>query len=925
MRFLPSPHALLLATSGLIAAAPALAATATVADTAQATEPTRPGPNQPDPHEPQPQAHPAGAMGGEDEAEASDIVVTGARPLGAVISDVPPEQVLNGRAIASYGATNLEELMAALAVQTRSVRGRGDGAPVVLVNGRRISGFREIRNLPPRAVLRMEIFPPEVALDYGYAPDQRVVNFILRPRFRSTTVQVEAGGSTAGGRYAQEAQAGYYHIQGNTRISITGEYDRATPLTEDERNIVQASDGAVPATSAGTISVAGGGEIDPALSAIVGRAVTVTGAPVGGGSLAAFAAAANTTLTPIDDGAWRTLLSGSDEWQVNATVARPLTDTISASLNLSYDLDKSRSLLGLSEGTVTVPDTNPYSPFANDVLLTRGYDTLGALGGRAKTTAFHAGLSSDGRIGPRWRWNLTGNYDRSTSRSVTDQGVDFAALQAAITAGADPFLADPAAIASMLAPNRTRQVNSSGNANVVVNGPLAELPAGRIRATLQAGIERLDLDGSSQRRGVTTLTDLGRTNLTTSANIDVPIANRDREVLGFLGDLSVNGRLDYRDVSDFGGLTGWTAGINWTPVQRLDIAVTFVGAENAPSVANLGAPVLVTPLRTVYDFARGETVLADVVTGGNPNLLAETQRDFRAGVNWRPMADRDLTLSVNYARTRSRDTTAALPLLTPAIEAAFPGRVVRDAAGQIVSVDQRPVNFARTMGQELRYGVSYAKSFGQPPQGRGANGGAGGPPSGAPHGPGGPGGGSGGGGGWSGGGGRPGGMFGGGPMTGGRWNIALYHTIKLEDEILIRPGVPVLDLLDGSATGSSGGTPRHQVDLDAGWFRAGIGTRVLATWKSGSTVIGGPVAGGGTASDLHFSDQMTVNLRVFANLGQLTRVPALRNSQARISVNNLFNDIQEVRDNSGLVPLRYQAGYLNPQGRYVEISFQKQF
>ena len=251
--------------------------------------------------------------------------------------------------------------------------------------------------------------------------------------------------------------------------------------------------------------------------------------------------------------------------------------------------------------------------------------------------------------------------------------------------------------------------------------------------------------------------------------------------------------------------------------------------------------------------------------------------------------------------------------------------MVRDAAGQIVSIDQRPVNFARTMGQELRYGVSYAKSFGQPPQGRGANGGAGGPPSGAPHGPGGPGGGSGGGGGWSGGGGRPGGMFGGGPMTGGRWNIALYHTIKLEDEILIRPGVPVLDLLDGSATGSSGGTARHQVDLDAGWFRAGIGTRVLATWMSGSTVIGGPVAGGGTASDLHFSDQMTVNLRVFANLGQLTRVPALRNSQARISVNNLFNDIQEVRDNSGLVPLRYQAGYLNPQGRYVEISFQKQF
>ena len=65
-------------------------------------------------------------------------------------------------------------------------------------------------------------------------------------------------------------------------------------------------------------------------------------------------------------------------------------------------------------------------------------------------------------------------------------------------------------------------------------------------------------------------------------------------------------------------------------------------------------------------------------------------------------------------------------------------------------------------------------------------------------------------------------MFGGGPQ-GGRWSVSLYHTYKLTDTILIRPGVPELDLLDGSATGSGGGSNRHLLELDGGVFYKGMG------------------------------------------------------------------------------------------------------
>jgi hypothetical protein len=662
--------------------------------------------------------------------------------------------------------------------------------------------------------------------------------------------------------------------------------------------------------------------------------VTVAGVPAGGGNTAAFATAP--VPGTVDQGPFRTLLSGSDQYSIDATFARPVADQVNASANLRFERTSNDSLLGLSSGGVIVPGANLANPLTNDVLLTRAYAPSGPLTAENRSDTLHAGISSDGRLG-RWRWTLTGNYDRGVSRATTDRGVDFAALQSAINAGANPFIVDPAALVTLLAPDRTRSTSNTGDADLVLSGTLANLPAGRVRTTLQAGWKGIGFDSVSERAGVTTLTDLSRTAWNGSVNVDVPIASRSDDVLAAIGDLSVNGRYAVRDVSDFSTLTSWTVGGTWSPIERVDFIASWIGEENAPSVSQLGAPLLVTPLRPVYDFSRGETVLANVISGGNPALQAETRRDVKFTANWRPIEDTDLLLTATYGRTRSRNTTADLPLLTPEIEAAFPGRVIRDASGRIISVDQRPVNFAATRGEQVRWGVSFSRSFGQPAGGPGAGGpgagggrgpgaGAGGPPPDA----GGPrreGGGPRMGGG---GGGRGGGMFGGpGGMNGGRWSLAAYHTVRFQDEIVIRPGVPVLDLLDGSATGSTGGSARHQVEFDGGWFYRGFGVRGNGTWQSGTTVVGGPTAGGGTASDLRFSPLFSVNLRAFVNFDQQTSlveaVPFLKGSRIRISVDNLFNDRLNVRDDTGLVPLRYQPGLIDPLGRRFEISFRKQF
>jgi hypothetical protein len=108
--------------------------------------------------------------------------------------------------IAAYGVNSISDLLDAISPQTGTGRGRGATMPVILVNGQRITSFRELRDYPPEAIRRIEILPEEVALRFGYSPDQRVVNFILKDHFKSKVGEIEfaeptrAGTSTTKGR-----------------------------------------------------------------------------------------------------------------------------------------------------------------------------------------------------------------------------------------------------------------------------------------------------------------------------------------------------------------------------------------------------------------------------------------------------------------------------------------------------------------------------------------------------------------------------------------------------------------------------------------------------------------------------------------------------------------------------------------------------
>ena len=65
---------------------------------------------------------------GDEDGE--EIVVTGQRPRGSVIGDIPPENTLDARDVRATGATDINELLEALAPQIGSARGRGGERPI---------------------------------------------------------------------------------------------------------------------------------------------------------------------------------------------------------------------------------------------------------------------------------------------------------------------------------------------------------------------------------------------------------------------------------------------------------------------------------------------------------------------------------------------------------------------------------------------------------------------------------------------------------------------------------------------------------------------------------------------------------------------------------------------------------------------------
>ncbi len=902
-----------------------------------------------------------------DAPDDNTIIVRGERLRGQLQVEQAPVLELDAADIEGIGANSLTELLAVIAPQTGSSRGRGGGGPpAILVNGLRISSFRELRSYPPEAIAKVEVMPEEVAQRFGFPPDRRVVNLILKDNYNSREVELEWEGPSDGGYAAREAEFTYLKFDQGNRLNFNAEVNDRTLLTEAERDINQTE---------GTESELAG-DPDPArFRSLVGDRLEAE-------------ATINWTTSDLDNGSLLTL-------------------------NGTFEREENRSLSGLN------------SVLLDDGLGNTLFRTFGAespLERRTNSDNFSVGLTHSRRLGG-WQMTATSNGTATDTTTRIDQPFDTSDLETAALVGTlalDGALPESVDLDVATATNRTLRSDNQ----ITLNGNPLMLPAGEVSTTLDFGFDWLQIKSSDTRTAQQTKLD--RSRLEAGANVAIPIADRGG-AWGAIGGVTLNFSGGIEELSDFGTLTDASAGVTWVPFDGLTLSGTYIVTQVAPSLTQLGSPVVETLNVPVFDLVNGETVLVDITSGGNRDLRDEQQRDWKFAANWElPFWD-STRFSVEDIRNRSDDVTSGFPALTQAIEDAFPDRVTRDGDGQLVALDQRFVTFEETRSERLVFGLTTRGSFGaaSAPRGRGGGPpggppagvrGAGGPPPGmsgqgptpeqrerfmamrtricaddglevltrfaqavargedlsaefpdfdperagrmverflreddtvdterlaqfrericsmdpAMMGGGRPGAGEGG----APPGARPGARPGGGRPPGvvsrgfgrdgrGRYFLNLTHTVELENTILIADGVPLLDQLDGDATGTFG-FPRHTSRLEGGIFRNGKGMRLSGRYTGKTRVDGSDPTG---ASDLFFDDLLTFDVRVFLNLGEVFDAKDTFANNLRLSfiANNVFNARRDVRDGTGEVPTAFQQNLIDPTGRYLGIDLRKMF
>jgi hypothetical protein len=814
------------------------------------------------------------------QKDGDDILVTGKRIAGSAIGSVEPVLVMDSDALKSLGATSLLDLMKRLKGATTSASG---AEPAILLNGRRVSGFDDLRTLPSEAIERVEVLSEQDAARFGFSPTMRVMNFITKKHFRSLTVQQLAGSTTEGGGATNYTEVNAASIEGPRRASLAVSYFRQNPILQSQRSILPDSDSLYAIS--GNVAGVGGASIDPALDALAGRPVTAAAIPQNLAARQSLASYVGSTSAVTDLGPYWTVQQRTDTIRVEGSVASPIGKKVDGALNFSMQADQNSGLNGLAAGVLSVPGGSGALPFADPVLVYRYFPGI-VLRQENTALALHAGLTLQGGI-RRWAWNFSTAYDRGEYRARSENGVPLDTLQAEINAGGNPLAPLDPQSASRRVVTRSQTTTDTISSKAVVNGPLVHLPAGDAQLTVSTDYTR----SSSNARGGDAATSIGivaRSVTSASVSANVPVTSSNSGVLPFLGQLTLNGTLGMSNVSNYGRLVSSTYGLTWSPARFVQLVASVNETRNAPAIDQLVRPLISTPNTPFFDFITGSSVLVTTLSGGNPALAPERRTATTLGIALQPIKEKEVRFGLDYVVTAIDNQAAVLGSATPAFQAAFPDLFIRNAAGQIVSVDQRPTNLARERERKLRVSFNLQSAVGRkpppvPPPAKDA------PPP------------------------RP-------PKSRPFLFVTVTGNYRLEDRLTLRDGLPALDLLDGATIDGTGGRPRWDVDGTIGATYGPVNAGIYGRLQ-GPTRIRSDLA----ASDLHFSGKTWLVLYSSLDAEKVFRRPWTKGMSFQFTIENLLNSRIEVRDRTGATPNRFQSAFLDPLGRSIRLGLRKAF
>lgn len=776
-------------------------------------------------------------------------------------------------AIGAFGVNDLGELLQELGPELGGGRAGSNAQRVILLNGQRIASFSEIRRYPPEALSRVEIYPEDVALQYGFRADQKVVNFVLKSRFRAVTTRFASTGygETESGEGGEvfEADAGYLSVYDGRRVNLDFDAERQSALHDSDRDVI-APITLTPPSRAGNL-FAVGDELDARLSALVGVPVRAATLPARTEALS-LDDLAPTANSPLKDDvrAFRTLLAAQDERTLSGGFADLLADTFSATLFGAYTQSGFMAEQGLSSLSYEVPAEHPLTPFDNAVTIER---LLPIPLLRESDTRRYEGTGSLAVNVRGWGLTWITTYLQEVRDAVAVQGADsgdFLNRVAALGTDVDPFfgLGD----APVIIQNDTAR-RTNWSSEFVARGIMADLPTGPLQGSVRFLWQSNKLDAQTRTSTATLRSAIDRQIAGVRVNVEAPLVQDER-----FGRVSLNVNGEFADYSDFGSLVTLGSGVTWNPSAIVRLTTSFTHEQGVPSMQQLGNPIIRVPTTRTFDFLSGQTLDALEISGGNPALRSELRRVMNVNARIRLKTEPMLTLNLDYSRVRTEDPILRFPNQSAELEAAFPERYIRDARGSLTAIDTRPINLDEERRQEFRWSLNFSKKFATVSTNK----------KGSPS-----------------------------------FRLSLNHTITLEDQLRLAPALVPIDYVGVARAGRPRSGARNTVDLRASYRAGNLSARVNMAWQDASASF--PTRLG----PLRFDALLRTNLNLVYTFSRqaswVQKLPGLGGSRLRFSIINVFDAKPQVRDDTGSAPVGFSEDELAPRGRHFALEFRKRF
>jgi iron complex outermembrane recepter protein len=578
----------------------------------------------------------------------TEIVVTGERAQpGDAVGSPDPILLFSPDDIDALGAANVGELLDAIKLEAK---GAGDD-PIYLVNGRRVSSLAVMRDLPPEAVLRIQVLPEVEALRYGYTENQRVINVVLKDPYKGVTADGAAELATEGGSTVEKGTLSATDLVKDRRFSINLTVEQDNDLLASERGLL------VPPAS----------DTD------------LNGSP-----------------SPSNLAPYESLRPWKQQGALSAVISQPL-GPVTATLEASVVANRTRSEQGLPAAALTIPPTDPFAHSDTSEQLSGYVPEAGPLQQTAHSTTSHFGLSLDAPL-RTWTWSLVAAEDHIQSATNTVIGFDLDHAQALLdddNAAFDPFLPLQLNLLDSPLTSRATSTLDDGVLDMVFDGEAERLPAGSLSTTVKVGGNFTHENSQTSFPGLDQSETLTREQGRGEVIVTAPLASRRLGVLPWMGDLSTNLDLAVDKVSDFGVLKAIKAGFAWSPIPSIHVHGSWNLHQDAPKPQDLEAPTVVTPNVSTYDYLTNQTVLVTELSGGNPDLKADEVKTVRFNLDYAPWERLPLDFMADWSHSDTTNLVATLPVATADVEAAFPDRFIRNESGNLVEINATSVNFAR--------------------------------------------------------------------------------------------------------------------------------------------------------------------------------------------------------------------------------------